>query len=82
MKEHYQPEGIRFYSQSMRKEMIYITEGPHKGWLAFNHPDGQWVSLHKASQSDIAEINGSAVNNVLLKAFRLTPPEQSKSVTP
>jgi len=50
--EPYEPKGTRFYSQTLKKQMMLISEGPAAGWLAYKHPDGQWVSYRKATQAD------------------------------
>jgi len=38
------------------KEMMYCyPDSQHElaGWLLYRHPDGQWVTLRKATQQDI-----------------------------
>lgn len=59
--EPYEPKGTRFYSQTLKKQMMLISEGPAAGWLAYKHPDGQWVSYRKATQADHAEL-GNAIS--------------------
>ena len=53
----YQPQGIQFYDQASRREMILINQGPHTGWLVYKHPDGQWVTLRRASDEDLASLH-------------------------
>ena len=53
-----EPKGMRFYSRARQQEMIFCQ---HEGnewdqWLFYKHPDGQWVSLRRATEADIAEL--------------------------
>jgi hypothetical protein len=32
--------------------MKLVTDGPFKGWICYKHPDGQWVSLRRATEED------------------------------
>lgn len=57
----HEPKGTRFYSQALSKEMMLVNEGPWAGWLAYKHPDGQWVSFRKATQADHHEL-GDAIS--------------------
>lgn len=34
------------------KRLKLVAAGPRKGWVAYKHPEGQWVSLRKASKQD------------------------------
>jgi hypothetical protein len=45
--------GLRFWSQTRKQNMILVTEGPHKDWICYQHPDGQWVTLRKATPADL-----------------------------
>jgi hypothetical protein len=36
-----------------KRVLRYVTEGPYEGWLCFKHPDGQWVTLRKATDDDL-----------------------------
>ncbi len=54
--ETFQPVGLRFYSQSMHREMMLVTEGDFSGWIVYKHPDGQWVTLRKATESDRTDL--------------------------
>lgn len=58
----FEPKGLKFYSQSRKQKMMLISDGPHKDWLAYQHPDGQWVSLRKATNADRAEIDNAIVS--------------------
>lgn len=48
---HYEPKGYKF-RDARNGEMMLVYEGEWKGWLAYRHPDGQWVSLRKATPAD------------------------------
>ena len=48
----YEPEGIRFFDKASDRYMLLVTEGHAKGWIHYKHPDGQWVSLRKATDED------------------------------
>ena len=52
MKEPYEPPGLRFFDARSRREMLLVTEGSFEGWICYRHPDGQWVSLRKATDDD------------------------------
>lgn len=45
--EHFEPKGIRYQNLVTDREEMLITEGGWKDWIAYRHPDGQWVSLIK-----------------------------------
>ena len=56
----YEPKGIRFFDAISNRQMILVAEGESfAGWLCYRHPDGQWVSLRKANEDDIAKINAA-----------------------
>lgn len=61
MAQHYQPEGVRFYDRATRREMLLVVDDSREtdGWLCYKHPDGQWVTLRKATESDRATIEGA-----------------------
>ncbi len=48
---HYEPNGYKF-RDAKNGEMMLVYEGEWKDWLAYRHPDGQWVSLRKATPAD------------------------------
>ena len=52
----YDPLGILFVDLLSRQEMKLVTEGPMKGWIVYKHPDGQWVTLRKATQKDLGKL--------------------------
>lgn len=47
----YEPKGYKF-RDARNGEMMLVYEGEWKDWLAYRHPDGQWVSLRKATPED------------------------------
>jgi hypothetical protein len=49
----YEPKGVRFYDVVSKRELLLVAEGePYAGWLCYRHPDGQWVTLRKATEDD------------------------------
>ena len=63
---------IKFYSQTYKKEMK-IEKWGGDFWLFYKHPDGQWVSLRKASDSDYKEIEKAEISQRDFVNFYLTP---------
>lgn len=55
MNAEFKPEGFEFLDKN-RGPVIFIQKGPWTGWLAYQHPDGQWVSLRLATQEDMDTI--------------------------
>ena len=55
MAELYEPKGVRFYDAN-HGEMMLCEEGPDNGWLCYRHPDGQWVTLRKATSDDLLRL--------------------------
>lgn len=56
----YEPKGTMFFDMASNREMILVAEGESfAGWLCYRHPDGQWVSLRKATDDDIAKIKAA-----------------------
>ncbi len=53
----YEPEGLKFYDRASRREMMLVRAGPASGWLLYRHPDGQWVTLRKASDDDYLSLH-------------------------
>ena len=54
--DHYEPPGTRFLDMASGREMLLVSDGPWAGWLSYRHPDGQWVSLRKATDADLVSI--------------------------
>lgn len=54
-----EPGGLKFFDVATNREMVLIYHDAWAGWIAYKHPDGQWVTLRKATDDDIARINGA-----------------------
>ena len=52
----YSPPGILFIDLLSGREMKLVTGGDYKGWIVYRHPDGQWVTLRKATQKDLGNL--------------------------
>lgn len=55
---------LRFYDQRRRQDMMYVypdTKHELAGWLLFKHPDGQWVTLRKATDDDIMRLSSAVI---------------------
>lgn len=50
----YQPKGLRFYDKASNRNMILVDEPDRHfdGWICYQHPDGNWVTLRKATDAD------------------------------
>ncbi len=60
--EEYKPKGTTFYDYASGRNLLLVLDGSGwDGWLAYQHPDGQWVSLRKASEDDLHAINHAVV---------------------
>jgi len=49
---------LRF--ESSGKEMMYCyPDSKHElaGWIIYRHPDGQWVTLRKATEADVEKMS-------------------------
>lgn len=57
---NYEPKGVRF-TDKRRGEMLLVQEPGYTfdGWLCYRHPDGQWVSLRKATNEDYAVLGAA-----------------------
>lgn len=49
---NYTPNGDQFYDKASCRMMLLVTEGHFKDWICYKHPDGQWVTLRKATDDD------------------------------
>lgn len=63
MSTNYEPYGYKFFDAARGQEMMHCQEGPWEGWLLYKHPDGQWVSLRKATADDILKLGSAIVKN-------------------
>ena len=55
---------LRFYDQRTRRETVYVypdTKHELAGWLLFKHPDGQWVTLRKATDDDVERMSQAVI---------------------
>ena len=50
------PPGIEFLDCISQREMKLVTDGEWKGWIVYRHPDGQWVSLRRATEEDYSRL--------------------------
>jgi hypothetical protein len=52
------PTPMEFFDFATGRMMQYVSpDAPFwAGWLFYKHPDGQWVSLRKATEEDVARI--------------------------
>ena len=57
-KEIWEPQGTRFWDAASDREMLLVDEPERDfdGWLCYRHPDGQWVSLRKATEEDFTRL--------------------------
>lgn len=64
MAEAFEVPGLEFYDWASDRMMKYVyPDTPHwcAGWILYKHPDGQWVTLRKANEEDLAKINVAVV---------------------
>ena len=54
---NYEPNGIKFYANKREMMIVDKNEEQYAGWLLFKHPDGQWVTLRKATEDDMGKLN-------------------------
>jgi hypothetical protein len=61
---NYEPDGLKFEANG--KQMMYCYPDCEReslrGWILYKHPDGQWVTLRKATDDDIKRINSAVVD--------------------
>lgn len=54
--KNYEPTGLVFYDKASNRTMMIVSEDEPResirGWLLYRHPDGQWVTLRKATDDD------------------------------
>lgn len=55
----FEPKGWEFFDKASNREMMLIYEGPYKNWLAYKHPDGQWVTLRESTEADRTALTGA-----------------------
>lgn len=63
MSDIYEPQGVRFWDNASKREMLLVgdkePQESWRGWLCYRHPDGQWVTLRKATPDDLDRIAGA-----------------------
>lgn len=57
----FDPDGIEFFDAASERTMKLSTQIGHwtHGWILFKHPDGQWVTLRRATAEDLAALGRS-----------------------
>ena len=56
--------GLTFFDQVSGRDMRYVyPDTPHwaAGWLLYRHPEGQWVTLRRATEEDVARLSSAVV---------------------
>jgi hypothetical protein len=56
--------GMEFFDNASGKRMKYVyPDSKHwtAGWILYKHPDGQWVTLRKATDADIERISQAVI---------------------
>ena len=61
------PVGLEFFDTATKKRMKYVyPDSPHwTGWILYKHPDGQWVTLRKATYADVGSISQAVIESKL-----------------
>ena len=61
MNDIYEPVGTRFYDLAGKRSMMLVSNDEPRedmrGWLLWRHPDGQWVTLRKATADDLSRLH-------------------------
>ena len=59
---NYDPPGIEFFDAASQRHMKLVTGGgSFEGWIVYKHPDGQWVTVRRATEEDRARLAEAAV---------------------
>ncbi len=53
--QQYIPEGFAFRDTNLGP-LLYIMDGPYRGWICGKSPDGCWVTLRLATIMDLEKI--------------------------
>lgn len=67
MSQPFNPEtlhGISFFDNASKRKMRYIyPDAGHwcAGWIVVQNPSGEWMTLRKATDEDVAAISGAVV---------------------
>lgn len=58
---NYEPKGVEFFDCASSRTMLLVADDESRkeirGWVLYRHPDGQWVTLRKATDEDLDRIN-------------------------
>lgn len=57
--------GVTFFDNASKRTMRYISpDAEHglAGWIVVRKPDGEWMTLRKATDADIAAISGATLH--------------------
>jgi hypothetical protein len=60
---NYEPRGTRFFANG-KEMMLCLDNEPReslRGWIVYKHPDGQWVTLRKATDADTEAISNAVI---------------------
>jgi len=77
MPEPFNPEvlaGVSFFDNRTKRTMRYIyPDVKHwtAGWIVVKNPSGEWMTLRKATDADIA-----AINSAVIQAHHATDKEE------
>ena len=65
MPKSFDVPGLKFHDAASGRDMKYVypdTDHWTAGWILYRHPaTTQWVTLRKATDDDIAALNGAVV---------------------
>lgn len=62
--KHFDPPGLQFFDAASNRQMKYVyPDYQHScaGWILYKHPDGQWVTLRKATDKDIESMSAAVI---------------------
>jgi hypothetical protein len=57
-------DGFSFYDNKSKRSMRYVyanQQTKYAGWILYQHPDGNWVTLRKATVADVSAISEAVV---------------------
>lgn len=66
----FDPAGVRFWDVGRHRELLLVEVGPWAGWICYRHPDGQWVSLRKATEADLQCLHQARVARELMMQLK------------
>ncbi len=67
----YKPIGLEFYDHNSSRMMILTPDNADDfpGWIHWKHPDGQWVTLRKATDEDRKHIADCVARDATTKSL-------------